>query len=76
MATPFLAARLLGRDQSIVVVTEGKGPQKFHDRIVLLVNEHTAGLPKWLQALHARTAWQESSAQRPPDAYLAEKVSG
>ncbi|MGA8595456.1 MAG: S41 family peptidase [Bryobacteraceae bacterium] len=40
---PFLAARLLGRDQSIVVVTEGKGPQKFHDRIVLLVNEHTAG---------------------------------
>jgi carboxyl-terminal processing protease len=40
---PFLAARFLGRDMSIVVVTEGKGPQKFQNRIVILVNEHTAG---------------------------------
>jgi carboxyl-terminal processing protease len=40
---PFLVARFLGRDQSIVVVTEGKGPQKFHNRIAILVNEHTAG---------------------------------
>lgn len=28
---------------SIAVVTGGKGPQKFHNRIVILVNEHTAG---------------------------------
>jgi carboxyl-terminal processing protease len=40
---PFLAARFLGRDMSIVVVTEGKEPQKFQKRIVILVNEHTAG---------------------------------
>lgn len=29
-------------DRSIVMVTEGLGPQPFHERIVLLVNQHTA----------------------------------
>lgn len=29
-------------NKSIVMVTEGLGPQPFHGRIVLLVNEHTA----------------------------------
>ncbi|MGH9342422.1 MAG: S41 family peptidase, partial [Terriglobia bacterium] len=29
-------------DRSIVTVTEGLGPQPFHGRIVLLVNQHTA----------------------------------
>jgi carboxyl-terminal processing protease len=29
-------------DRSIVIVTEGLGPQPFHGRVVLLVNEHTA----------------------------------
>jgi C-terminal processing protease CtpA/Prc len=40
---PFLALRFLGRDLSIAVVTEGLGPQPFHGRMVVLVNEHTAG---------------------------------
>ena len=40
---PFLALRFVGRDQSIVVVTEGLGQQTFHGRTVILVNEHTAG---------------------------------
>jgi carboxyl-terminal processing protease len=40
---PLLLLRFAGRDQSIVVVTEGLGRQKFHGRIVVLVNEHTAG---------------------------------
>lgn len=31
-----------GSHRSIVTVTEGLGPQPFHGRIVLLVNEHTA----------------------------------
>ena len=39
---PFLALKYLGRDESVVLVSEGLGPQKFHGRIVLLVNEHTA----------------------------------
>ncbi len=29
-------------ERSIVMVTEGLGPQPFHGRIVLLVNQHTA----------------------------------
>ena len=40
---PLLAMRFIGRDPSIMVVTEGRGPQPFHCRIVVLVNEHTAG---------------------------------
>jgi C-terminal processing protease CtpA/Prc len=40
---PLLLLRFAGRDHSIVVVTEGLGQQKFHGRVVLLVNEHTAG---------------------------------
>jgi len=39
---PFLALKYLGRDESVVLVSEGLGPRKFHGRIVLLVNEHTA----------------------------------
>jgi C-terminal processing protease CtpA/Prc len=40
---PFLLLRFAGRDHSIVVVTEGLGQQSFHGRVVVLVNEHTAG---------------------------------
>jgi carboxyl-terminal processing protease len=29
------------RDRSVVLVTEGLGPQPFHGRIALLINEHT-----------------------------------
>jgi carboxyl-terminal processing protease len=38
----WLALRYGFIDKSILVVTEGIGPQKFHGRIVVLVNEHTA----------------------------------
>ena len=41
-AIPLLALQYLGRDESVVLVSEGLGPRKFHGRIVLLVNEHTA----------------------------------
>jgi carboxyl-terminal processing protease len=40
---PFLLLRFAGRDHSIVVVTEGLGQQRFHGRVAVLVNEHTAG---------------------------------
>jgi carboxyl-terminal processing protease len=40
---PLIASRFVGRDMSIVVVTEGKGAQRFHGRMAILVNEHTAG---------------------------------
>lgn len=37
-----LLLRFAFSDRSIVMVTEGLGPQSFHGRIVLLVNQHTA----------------------------------
>jgi hypothetical protein len=38
----WLAARYAFIDKSILVVTEGLGPRRFHGRVVLMVNEHTA----------------------------------
>ncbi|HEV2418032.1 MAG TPA: S41 family peptidase [Terriglobia bacterium] len=38
----LLLLRYAFSDRSIVMVTEGLGPQPFHGRIVLLVNQHTA----------------------------------
>lgn len=37
-----LLVRFAFSDRSIVMVTEGLGPQPFHGRIVLLANQHTA----------------------------------
>ncbi len=37
-----LLLRFALNDKSILMVTEGLGPQPFHGRIVLLVNQHTA----------------------------------
>ena len=37
-------------DKSIVVVTEGLGPQKFHGRIVILVNQHTTSAGEMIAA--------------------------
>lgn len=39
---PLLALRYAFGDKSIVVVTEGLGAQRFHGRVVLLVNQHSA----------------------------------
>src|SRR5207253_5133008 len=36
-----LRLKVFQRDRSMVLVTEGLGPQPFHGRIVLLINEHT-----------------------------------
>jgi carboxyl-terminal processing protease len=37
-----LALKYVGRDQSVVISTEGLGKRPFHGRIVILVNEHSA----------------------------------
>ena len=42
VALIWLALRYGFIDKSIVVVTEGLGPQRFHGRVVILVNQHTA----------------------------------
>src|SRR5258708_5377395 len=46
----WLALRYAFADRSIVVVTEGLGPQKLHGRVVLLVNEHTASAGEMVSA--------------------------
>ena len=37
-----LALKFIGRDQSVVIATEGLGKQRFHGKVVILVNEHSA----------------------------------
>jgi C-terminal processing protease CtpA/Prc len=46
----WLALRYGFIDRSILVVTEGLGPQRFHGRVVILVNEHTASAGEMLAA--------------------------
>ncbi|MCI0724186.1 MAG: S41 family peptidase [Acidobacteria bacterium] len=46
----WLTLRYALIDKSIVVVTEGLGPQKFHGRIVLLVNQHTTSAGEMIAA--------------------------
>jgi len=36
-----LRFRFIQKDRSMVLVTEGLGPQPFHERIVILINEHS-----------------------------------
>jgi C-terminal processing protease CtpA/Prc len=42
LAIPLLAVKFL-KKQSVVLETEGLGPQRFHGRVVVLVNEHSTG---------------------------------
>jgi C-terminal processing protease CtpA/Prc len=37
-----LALKFVGRDQSVAIATEGFGKQRFHGKVVILVNEHSA----------------------------------
>ncbi len=52
IALPWLIIRYASAivDQSICLVTEGLGPQKFQGRVVILVNEHSASAAEMLAA--------------------------
>src|SRR5882762_7310757 len=41
LAVMAIRYKLVQRDRSMVLVTEGFGPQPFHGRTVVLINEHT-----------------------------------
>jgi C-terminal processing protease CtpA/Prc len=45
-----LALRFGGRDPSVALVSEGLGRQKWHGRIAILVNEHTASAGEMVAA--------------------------
>ncbi len=49
-ALPWLVLRYVLVDKSIVVVTEGLGPQRFHGRVVILVNQHTTSAGEMIAA--------------------------
>ncbi len=46
----WLALRYGFIDKSILVVTEDLGPQRFHGRVIILVNEHTASAGEMVAA--------------------------
>jgi C-terminal processing protease CtpA/Prc len=46
----WLAARYAFVEKSILVVTEGLGERRYHGRVVLLVNEHTASAGEMVAA--------------------------
>jgi carboxyl-terminal processing protease len=46
----WLALRYGFIDKSILVVTEGLGPQRFQERVIILVNEHTASAGEMVAA--------------------------
>ena len=49
----WLALRYGFIDKSILVVTEGLGSQRFHGRVVILVNEHTSSAGEMVAAFAA-----------------------
>jgi C-terminal processing protease CtpA/Prc len=51
-----LALRFGGRDPSVVLVSEGLGPQKWHGRTAILVNEHTASAGEMVAAFASENA--------------------
>ena len=48
-----LAFRFGGRDSSVVLVSEGLGPQRWHGRVAILVNEHTVSAGEMVAAFAA-----------------------
>ena len=48
-----LLIRFVARDKSVAISSEGLGPQRFHGRTVLLVNEHTASSAEMIAAFAA-----------------------
>lgn len=53
LAIASLAFNFGGRDSSVVLVSEGLGRQKWHDRIAILVNEHTVSAGEMVAAFAA-----------------------
>ncbi len=53
-------------DQSIALFTEGLGPQKFHGRIALLVNEHSASASEMVAAFASENRLAKIVGTRTP----------
>ncbi len=53
LAIAWMALNFVGRDPSILLVSEGLGPQRWHGRVVILVNEHTVSAGEMVSAFAA-----------------------
>lgn len=50
LAIASMAIQFVGRDPSIVLVSEGLGPKRWHGHVVILANEHTASAGEMVAA--------------------------
>ena len=50
LAIASMAVKHLGHGNSVLLVSEGLGPQKWHGRIVILMNEHTVSAGEMVAA--------------------------
>jgi C-terminal processing protease CtpA/Prc len=48
-----MALRFVGRDPSVVLVSEGLGPKRWHAHIAILINEHTISAGEMVAAFAA-----------------------
>jgi len=67
----WLALRYGFLDKSILVVTEGLGPQRFHGRIIVLVNEHTASAGEMVAAFAEENALATIVGKKTPGRLLS-----
>jgi carboxyl-terminal processing protease len=50
LAIASMAIQFVGRDPSVLLVSEGLGPKRWHGRIAILVNEHTVSAGEMVAA--------------------------
>jgi C-terminal processing protease CtpA/Prc len=56
LAIASMGLKFVGRDPSVVLVSEGLGPQKWHGRVVILTNEHTVSAGEMVAAFAKENA--------------------
>jgi C-terminal processing protease CtpA/Prc len=50
LAIASMAVQFVGRDSSVVLVSEGLGPKRWHGRLVIITNEHTVSAGEMVAA--------------------------
>jgi C-terminal processing protease CtpA/Prc len=61
------------RDHSVALFTEGLGPQKFHGRVALLVNEHSASASEMVAVFAAENGLAKIVGTKTPGRLVASK---
>jgi len=69
-----MAMRLVGRDPSVLLVSEGLGPKRWHGQVVILINEHMVSAGEMLAAFAPRSNWRSSSELKQQADYSGVRV--